>query len=172
MTACGISPNCLWICGVRRPLLLSSQLPQQFYFYPDLATSTFSARGTCDSSRETLHLVRSRFPVGGIRVSKSLMFGESRIGRSVNVPLRNWIFFSMQTLTDIFEVRGTARERRGRRIGRTDHGNSRHSGLRRIGPYLCARLVSEVTSCFEGFTDSDGISNSKARPRKKVTLQT
>jgi glycogen debranching enzyme len=95
-----------------RPLLLSSTVKaDNFAFVADLANVDISANGNLLVTRGTLHLVRSRF------LWRDVAHEELHIvNYGLNpllVPIR--IAFAAD-FTDIFEVRGVRRERRGRRL--------------------------------------------------------
>src|SRR5690348_716806 len=98
---------CLWN---ERPLLLSSTIePNNFLFSADLANLDVSREGNVVIHRGTLHVLRSRFLWRGV------CFEEFRFCNygmeSLSVPLS--VRFDAD-FADIFEVRGMARESKGR----------------------------------------------------------
>ena len=95
-----------------RPLLLSSNVKSDnFVFTADLANVDVSENQQVVIPRGTLHIVRSRFLWQGISYEK---FEISNYGlQRIALPLG--IAFAAD-FADIFEVRGTRRERRGRRL--------------------------------------------------------
>ena len=94
------------------PLLLSSTIePNNFLFTADLANLDVSRGDSVAIHRGTLHLLRSRFLWRGTAYEE-LEFVNYGMA-SLCVPLA--IFFAAD-FTDIFEVRGMARERRGQRL--------------------------------------------------------
>jgi len=103
-----------WLLSIydERPFLLSSTIKSgNFIFTADLTNVDFDTDQGTRLSRGTVHLLRSRFLWQGvcyeeIRVSN---YGLSSIG----VPLR--LTFDAD-FADLFEVRGTHRERRGQRL--------------------------------------------------------
>jgi len=101
-----------------RPLLLSSTVAaNNFLFTADLANLDVSLEDSIAIHRGTLHLVRSRF-LWRESCFEKLLFVNHGLG-DLDVPVR--IGFDAD-FADIFEVRGTTRERRGRRLDeRIDH---------------------------------------------------
>jgi glycogen debranching enzyme len=95
-----------------RPLLLSSTIgPNNFLFTADLANLDVSRGNAVAINRGTLHLLRSRFLWRGAAYEE-LEFVN--YGMNVlQVPLT--IVFAAD-FADIFEVRGTAREHKGRQL--------------------------------------------------------
>jgi len=95
-----------------RPLLLSSTIePNNFLFTADLANLDVSRGESVVIHRGTLHLLRSRFLWRGVAYEE-LEFVNYGM-EPLYVPLS--IFFAAD-FADIFEVRGMARERRGRHL--------------------------------------------------------
>jgi glycogen debranching enzyme len=95
-----------------RPLLLSSTIePNNFLFTADLANLDVSRGESVAIHRGTLHLLRSRF------LWRSTAYEELEFVNygmePLSVPLS--IFFAAD-FADIFEVRGTPREHRGRQL--------------------------------------------------------
>jgi glycogen debranching enzyme len=95
-----------------RPLLLSSTIePNNFLFTADLANLDVSRGDAVAIHRGTLHLLRSRF------LWRSAAYEELEFVNygmeALSVPLS--IFFATD-FADIFEVRGTPREHRGRQM--------------------------------------------------------
>ncbi|MGA9472315.1 MAG: glycogen debranching N-terminal domain-containing protein, partial [Terriglobales bacterium] len=95
-----------------RPLLLSSNVKSDnFVFTADLANVDVSGNQQVVIPRGTLHIVRSRFLWLGASYEK---FEISNYGlKRIDLPLG--IAYAAD-FADIFEVRGTRREHRGRRL--------------------------------------------------------
>jgi len=92
-----------------RPLLLSSTVAtNNFLFTADLANLDVSREGEIAIHRGTLHVVRSRF-LWRNSCYENLLFVNHGL-EEVEVPLR--IGFDAD-FADVFEVRGTVRERKG-----------------------------------------------------------
>jgi glycogen debranching enzyme len=95
-----------------RPLLLSSTIePNNFLFTADLANLDVSRGDSVAINRGTLHLLRSRF-LWHSAAYEELEFVNYGM-ESLWVPLS--IFFAAD-FADIFEVRGTPRDHRGRQL--------------------------------------------------------
>ncbi len=95
-----------------RPLLLSSTVAaNNFLFTADLANLDVSREESIAIHRGTLHVVRSRF-LWRESCFEKLLFVNHGLD-DLDLPLR--IGFDAD-FADIFEVRGNARERRGRRL--------------------------------------------------------
>ena len=95
-----------------RPLLLSSTVAtNNFLFTADLANLDVSREGEIAIHRGTLHVVRSRF-LWRNSCYENLLFVNHGL-EEVEVPLR--IGFDAD-FADVFEVRGTVRERKGVRL--------------------------------------------------------
>ncbi len=95
-----------------RPLLLSSTVAtNNFLFTADLANLDVSREDSIAIHRGTLHLVRSRFLWRNSCFEK-LLFVNHGLG-DLEMPLR--IGFDAD-FADLFEVRGTSRDRKGRRL--------------------------------------------------------
>jgi glycogen debranching enzyme len=95
-----------------RPLLLSSTIePNNFLFTADLANLDVSRGDSVAIHRGTLHLLRSRFLWDGVAYEELefVNYGMEQL----SVPMS--IFFTAD-FADIFEVRGTPREHRGRHL--------------------------------------------------------
>ncbi len=95
-----------------RPLLMSSNVKSDnFVFTADLANVDVAENQQVTIPRGTLHIVRSRFLWQGVVYEEIKTFNY---GLSVlEIPFRIAIGADF---ADIFEVRGTRRERRGRRL--------------------------------------------------------
>jgi glycogen debranching enzyme len=149
-----------------RPLLLSSTVAtNNFLFTADLANLDVFSDGTMVIHRGTLHLVRSRFLFRDSCFEK-LMFVNHGL-EDLSVPVR--IGFDAD-FTDIFEVRGMARERKGRRLDEQIDGSSvtlAYEGLDRIVRQTSIR------------SDADDVKVSptamefelELRPKEQVTLE-
>jgi glycogen debranching enzyme len=95
-----------------RPLLLSSTVAtNNFLFTADLANLDVMSEGAMAIHRGTLHIVRSRFLWHDSCFEKLFFINHGLEG--LEVPVR--IGFDAD-FTDVFEVRGTIRERKGRRL--------------------------------------------------------
>jgi glycogen debranching enzyme len=102
-----------WVLSLwdAQPLLLSSTVKSDnFAFTADLANVDITEKRQLTIPRGTLHIVRSRFLWQGVVYDeiKMVNYGLSRL----EIPFRLAIGADF---ADIFEVRGTRRERRGRR---------------------------------------------------------
>jgi glycogen debranching enzyme len=103
-----------------RPLLLSSTVAtNNFLFTADLANLDVSRDESIAINRGTLHVVRSRF-LWRDSCFEKLIFVNHGL-EDLEVPVR--IGFDAD-FADIFEVRGTLRERRGRRMDGQTNGSS------------------------------------------------
>jgi glycogen debranching enzyme len=95
-----------------RPLLLSSTVAtNNFLFTADLANLDVSREGEIAIHRGTLHVMRSRF-LWRNSCFENLLFVNHGL-EDVEVPVR--IGFDAD-FADVFEVRGTLRDRKGRRL--------------------------------------------------------
>ena len=95
-----------------RPLLLSSTVAiHNFLFTADLANLDLSRDGEIAIHRGTLHVVRSRFLWRNSCYENLLLVNHGL--EQIEVPLR--IGFDAD-FADVFEVRGTVRERKGKRL--------------------------------------------------------
>jgi len=114
-----------------RPMLMSSTVKSDnFVFIADLSNVDVSEKQQVTIARGTLHIVRSRFLWQGVAYEELKMFNY---GLSVlEIPFRIAIGADF---ADIFEVRGTRREIRGRRLDDEFTRNSilmRYEGLDQI----------------------------------------
>jgi glycogen debranching enzyme len=106
-----LSELCLHLWN-ERPLLLSSTIePNNFLFTADLANLDVSRAESVAIHRGTLHLLRSRFLWGNVAYEE-LEFVNYGMN-TLQVPLS--ISFAAD-FADIFEVRGTPRENRGKQL--------------------------------------------------------
>jgi glycogen debranching enzyme len=149
-----------------RPLLLSSTVAtNNFLFTADLANLDVFSEGEMVIHRGTLHLVRSRFLWRDSFFEKLLFVNHGL--EDLEVPIR--IGFDAD-FADIFEVRGTVREKRGERLEEQISGNSvilSYEGLDRIVRQTCIR------------TDANGVRASQAglefevvlRPKERATIE-
>lgn len=149
-----------------RPLLLSSTVAtNNFLFTADLANLDVLSDGELAIHRGTLHLVRSRF-LWRDSCFEKLMFVNHGL-EDLDVPVR--IGFDAD-FTDVFEVRGTVRERRGRRLEDHIDGNSvtlSYEGLDRVVRQTCIRCdAGNVLATPDGL-EFDLV----LRPKEKVTVQ-
>jgi glycogen debranching enzyme len=114
-----------------RPMLMSSTVKSDnFVFIADLSNVDVTEKLQVTIARGTLHIVRSRFLWQGVAYEELKMFNY---GLSVlEIPFRIAIGADF---ADIFEVRGTRRETRGRRLEDEFTRNSilmRYEGLDQI----------------------------------------
>jgi len=149
-----------------RPLLLSSTVAtNNFLFTADLANLDVFSEGEMVIHRGTLHLVRSRFLWRDSFFEKLLFVNHGL--EDLQVPIR--IGFDAD-FADIFEVRGTVREKRGERLEEQISGNSvilSYEGLDRIVRQTCIR------------SDANGVRASQAglefevvlRPKEPATIE-
>lgn len=149
-----------------RPLLLSSTVAtNNFLFTADLANLDVFSAGEMVIHRGTLHLVRSRFLWRDSFFEKLLFVNHGL--EDLEVPIR--IGFDAD-FADIFEVRGTVREKRGERLEEQISGNSvilSYEGLDRIVRQTCIR------------SDAHGVRASQAglefevvlRPKEPATIE-
>jgi glycogen debranching enzyme len=149
-----------------RPLLLSSTVAtNNFLFTADLANLDVLSDGELAIHRGTLHLVRSRF-LWRDSCFEKLMFVNHGL-EDLEVPVR--IGFDAD-FTDVFEVRGTVRERRGRRLEDQLDGNSvtlTYEGLDRVVRQTCIRCdAGNVLATPDGL-EFDLV----LRPKEKVAVQ-
>ena len=114
-----------------RPLLLSSTVAtNNFLFTADAANLDVSHDGSIAIHRGILHLVRSRFLWRNSCFEKILFVNHGL--QDLEIPVR--ISYDAD-FADLFEVRGTPRERRGRRLNDQVYGNSvvlSYEGLDRV----------------------------------------
>ncbi len=149
-----------------RPLLLSSTIAaNNFLFTADLANLDVSLEETIAIHRGTLHLVRSRF-LWHESCFEKLLFVNHGLG-DLEVPVR--IGFDAD-FADIFEVRGTMRERRGRRLDERIDRNSVtlvYEGLDRQERQTRIQCDLKPTSITAGALEFD----LALRPKEQITLQ-
>jgi len=114
--------------GRREPLLLSSTVAEDnSSFTADLTNPDVVRDGKVILSRGALHLFRSRVLSNGGSIERIRVANHDL--HSIEVPLT--IRFDSD-FADVFEVRGTRRSRRGRRLANTSTGRSvvlRYRGL-------------------------------------------
>ncbi len=149
-----------------RPLLLSSTVAtNNFLFTADLANLDVFSEGAMVIHRGTLHLVRTRFLWRDSCFEKLLFVNHGM--ENLEVPVR--IGFDAD-FTDIFEVRGMARERRGQRLEEQINGNSvilSYKGLDRVIRQTCIRSDANAVR-----TSESGLEFELAlRPKERVTVQ-
>ncbi len=149
-----------------RPLLLSSTVAtNNFLFTADLANLDVFSDGEMAIHRGTLHLVRTRFLWRDSCFEKLLFVNHGL--ENLEVPVR--IGFDAD-FTDIFEVRGTVRERRGRRLAEQVNGNSvilSYEGLDRVVRQTCIRSDAKPVTASESGLEFE----LALRPKEKVTVQ-
>ena len=149
-----------------RPLLLSSTVAtNNFLFTADLANLDVLSDGEMVIHRGTLHLVRTRF-LWRDSCFEKLMFVNHGL-ENVEVPVR--IGFDAD-FTDVFEVRGTVRERRGRRLEEKIDRNSvilSYEGLDNIVRQTCIRSDANAVAA-----SASGLEFELAlRPKERATIQ-
>jgi glycogen debranching enzyme len=149
-----------------RPLLLSSTVAtNNFLFTADLANLDVLSDGEMVIHRGTLHLVRTRF-LWRDSCFEKLMFVNHGL-ENVEVPVR--IGFDAD-FTDVFEVRGTVRERRGRRLEEKIDRNSvilSYEGLDNIVRQTCIRSDANTVAA-----SRSGLEFELAlRPKERATIQ-
>jgi glycogen debranching enzyme len=114
-----LSEMTLRLWGERALLLSSTIEPNNFLFTADLANLDVSRGDSVAIHRGTLHVLRSRFLWRGVAYEE-LEFVNYGM-EPLDVPLS--IFFAAD-FADIFEVRGTPRDRRGRNLKEETNHNS------------------------------------------------
>src|SRR6201993_2889675 len=149
-----------------RPLLLSSTVAaNNFLFTADAANLDVLSEGSLAIHRGTLHLVRSGFLWRDFCFEK-LMFVNHGL-ENVEVPVR--IGFDAD-FTDVFEVRGTVRERRGRRLEEQIHRNSvtlAYEGLDHVLRQTCIRSDANTVAA-----SPSGLEFELAlRPKERATIE-
>ncbi len=149
-----------------RPLLLSSTVAtNNFLFTADLANLDVFNDGGLAIHRGTLHLVRSRF-LWRDSCFEKLMFVNHGLEK-VEVPVR--VGFDAD-FTDVFEVRGTVRERRGTRLEEQIESNSvilSYEGLDRM-----VRQTSIRCDAADIFASPSGLEFELAlHPKERMTVQ-
>jgi glycogen debranching enzyme len=149
-----------------RPLLLSSTVAtNNFLFTADLANLDVFSEGTMAIHRGTLHLLRTRF-LWRDSCFEKLVFVNHGL-EDLEVPVR--IGFDAD-FTDIFEVRGVVRNRRGRRLEEQINGNSvilSYEGLDRVVRQTCIRSDANAVRVSESGLEFE----LALRPKEKVTVQ-
>jgi glycogen debranching enzyme len=149
-----------------RPLLLSSTVAtNNFLFTADLANLDVFSEGAMAIHRGTLHLVRTRF-LWRDSCFEKVMFVNHGL-EDVEVPVR--IGFDAD-FTDVFEVRGTVRERRGRRLEEKIDRNSvilSYEGLDNVVRQTCIRSDANAVAA-----SPSGLEFELAlRPKERATIQ-
>jgi len=149
-----------------RPLLLSSTVAtNNFLFTADIANLDVFRDDSVAIHRGVLHLVRSRF-LWRDSCFEKLYFVNHGL-EELQVPLR--VAFEAD-FTDVFEVRGTVRERRGRRLdSRVEPGSValRYEGLDKITRET--RIQTDVAP--RSSTDTGFEFELALRPKEKATVQ-
>ena len=149
-----------------RPLLLSSTVAtNNFLFTADLANLDVFREGAIAIHRGVLHLVRSRFLWHDSCFEKLLFVNHGL--EDLDIPLH--LGFDAD-FADIFEVRGTARERKGRRLDTRVDSNSVtlvYEGLDRV-----VRETAIRTDVAPGRIGGAGLEfEITLRPKEQLTLQ-
>jgi glycogen debranching enzyme len=149
-----------------RPLLLSSTVAtNNFLFTADLANLDVSHEGALAIHRGVLHLVRSRFLWRDSCFEKLLFVNHGL--EDLEIPVR--LGFDAD-FADVFEVRGTTRERRGRRLDTQVDGNSvtlAYEGLDRV-----VRETAIRTDMAPAHSSGTGLEfEISLRPKQRLTLQ-
>jgi len=149
-----------------RPLLLSSTVAtNNFLFTADLANLDVFSDGAMAIHRGTLHLVRTRF-LWSHSCFEKLLFVNHGL-EDLEVPIR--VGFDAD-YTDVFEVRGTVRERRGQRLEDKLSEQSvtlSYEGLDRVVRQTCIRSDAKNVR-----TTTAGLEFEVAlRPKERVAVQ-
>jgi len=149
-----------------RPLLLSSTVAtNNFLFTADIANLDVFRESSIAIHRGVLHLVRSRF-LWQDSCFEKLFFVNHGL-EDLDVPVR--ISFDAD-FTDVFEVRGTSRERRGRRLEPRVERNSVTLPYRGLDDVVRETLIlSDVTPVHVSETSLDF--ELTLRPKEHVTVQ-
>ncbi|MFZ0734480.1 MAG: amylo-alpha-1,6-glucosidase [Candidatus Sulfotelmatobacter sp.] len=125
-----LSEFCLRLWNARPLLLSSTMATNNSLFTADITNLDVFREGAIAINRGVLHLVRSRF------LYRASCFENLRLVNHGLDPLRIPLDLSFEAdFADIFEVRGTARQRSGRRLPTEVHDNSicrRYEGLDRV----------------------------------------
>ncbi len=149
-----------------RPLLLSSTVAtNNFLFTADLTNLDVMREGTVAIHRGILHLVRSRFLWRDSCFEKLLFVNHGL--EDLDIPVR--VGFDAD-FADIFEVRGTARERRGKRLEDQIYRNSAilsYEGLDHVVRETSIRSDVTPHRVSEAGLDFEVI----LRPKERLTLQ-
>lgn len=149
-----------------RPLLLSSTVAtNNFLFTADLANLDVLSNGAIAIHRGTLHMVRSRF-LWRDSCFEKLRFVNHGM-EDLEVPVH--IGFDAD-YADVFEVRGTVRERRGRRRAEEINENSvilSYEGLDRVVRYTRIECDAQPLWNFESGLEF----KVSLRPKERVTVQ-
>ncbi len=149
-----------------RPLLLSSTVKSDnFVFTADLANVDVSDGHDLIVERGTIHMLRSKF------LWRDVCYEEFQIGNYGLVPVDIPFHLAIGAdFADIFEVRGTRREKRGRRLDDRIEGNSillSYEGLDKVVRQTCIQSHPQPVQ----------ISSSRLRfeislrPKQSVVLQ-
>jgi glycogen debranching enzyme len=145
--------------------LSSTVATNNFLFTADLANLDVFSEGALVIHRGTLHLVRSRFLWRDSCFEKLLFVNHGL--ENLEVPVR--VGFDAD-FADIFEVRGTARERRGRRLDDQINGNSvtlSYEGLDKVIRQTCIRSDLSGARASESGLEFELL----LRPKERVTVQ-
>ena len=149
-----------------RPLLLSSTVAtNNFLFTADLANLDVFSDGEMVIHRGTLHLVRTRF-LWRQSCFEKLLFVNHGL-EDLEVPVR--VGFDAD-FTDIFEVRGMARERKGRRQNDQIEDGSvilSYEGLDRVVRRTCIRSDAAGLRVSDSGLEFELV----LRPKEQVTVE-
>jgi glycogen debranching enzyme len=152
-----------------RPLLLSSTVAtNNFLFTADLTNLDVLHEGTLAIHRGTLHLVRSRFLWRNSCFEKLLFVNHGL--ENLEVPVR--IGFDAD-FTDVFEVRGTPRERRGHRLDDEIDRNSvilAYEGLDRVVRRTTIRSNSAFIQASEAGLEFELLLHSKEKTAVELEI--
>ena len=149
-----------------RPLLLSSTVAtNNFLFTADLTNLDVFHKGAMAIHRGTLHLVRSRFLWRDSCFEKLLFVNHGL--EDLEVPVR--VGFDAD-FTDVFEVRGTVRERKGWRLEEQVKRNTvilSYEGLDHVVRQTCIRSDAPAAQ-----TTPAGLEFELAlRPQQRATIE-
>lgn len=151
--------------GNARPLLLTSTISRDnFLFTADLTNVDIVADEEVKIPRGTIHLHRSKFLWNGLCYDKIRVanYGLHRISAPVRISFD-------ADFADIFEVRGTRRERRGRRLENSVTSNSVMlsykglDGLLRESELLCSPSPRRISG-------SEIIFSAVLEPKEEATF--
>lgn len=149
-----------------RPLLLSSTVAtNNFLFTADAANLDVSRDGSIVIPRGVLHLVRSRFLWQDSCFEKLLFVNHGLENLDIPVSIQFEADFA-----DIFEVRGMARERRGRHLESRFHDNSITLAYEGLDGVVRETLLQTSISPRRWSETSFGFDLS-LRPKERVALE-
>jgi glycogen debranching enzyme len=151
----------LYHCGTRflsrfeltingeRPVLLSSTVKEHnVLLNVDLTNPTLTYEGRVETAGGVLHLSRNRFLWQGV------CFERLRVHNYSLLPIPIRLSFSVEAdFADVFEVRGTKRHRRGRRLEAVtfkDGMSLGYEGLDQVDRWVTVRCTPDPTAVYPG----------------------